>query len=211
MEGALSLIRHHSPLDYARIARELERIWVKLNIRALGQYRVSIKTCILDERYIVDPTVAVEQIASTIVHEATHARIERYGIKYKEKLRARIEAACFRRELAFAARLPNSAELQHSIKRYLEWYQANPDELSDAQFRERDADGVIETLRYLGTPDWLVRAILIPKSLVRCLKRWSPILASAVSVLFVIIFGLAYVFAAILNPKMYSKGKSSDN
>jgi hypothetical protein len=110
---------------------------------------------------VADSATTVEQIASTIVHEATHARLERYRIGYKEELRARIEAICFRRELAFAVRLPDSAELQQGIARCLEWYQANPEQFSDAHFREGHRAGGIEALRYLGTPDWLIRALLM--------------------------------------------------
>jgi hypothetical protein len=207
VEGALSLIKQHSPLDYARIVRDLERIWVHLTIHGLGEYRHSLKACILDERYVADATTTVERIASTIVHEATHARLERYGIEYKEKLRARIEAICFRRELAFAVRLPDSAELQQGIARYLEWYQSNPDYFRDTEFRERDAAGGVEALRYLGTPDWLARAALISRSMIGRVKRLSPIAAWAVSIPLVIVFGLSYVFCRLLDPKAYSKSK----
>ena len=71
----------------------------------------------------------------------------------------RIEAICFRRERAFAARLPDSAELQEGIARYLEWYQANPEQFSDAHFQEAYAAGGIEGLRYLGSPDWLILGV----------------------------------------------------
>ena len=171
VEGALLLIKQHSPLDYARITRELERIWVSLSFHGLGEYKHSLKACILDERYVADPATTVEQIASTIVHEATHARLERYGIEYEEPQRTRIEAICFRRELAFAARLPDSAELQQGIVRCLEWYQANPDQFSDAHFREDHTTGGIEALRYLGIPNWLIRAILMPLALISRASR----------------------------------------
>lgn len=171
VESALLLIKQHSPLDYARIIRELERIWVTLSFHGLGEYKHSLRACILDERYVVNSATTVEQVASTIVHETTHARLERYQIGYKEELRARIEAICFRRELAFAARLPDSAELQQGIARCLEWYQANPDQFSDASFQERHTAGGIEALRYLGTPDWLIRAILMPLPIIRRAKK----------------------------------------
>ena len=89
VERALLLIQQHSPLDHARVVRELERIWVDLSFHGLGEYRHSLKACILDERYVADPATTIERIASTIVHEATHARLERYGIGYKEELRTR--------------------------------------------------------------------------------------------------------------------------
>lgn len=198
VEGALLLIKQHSPLDYARIIRELERIWVTLSFYGLGQYKHSLKACILDERCVADSATTIERIAATIVHGATHARLERYGIEYRQELRTRIEAICFRRELAFAARLPNGAEAQQEIAHSLEWYQANPGQFSDAQFRENHTVGGIEALRYLGTPDWLARAIPIQKSMIDRARRLSPIAAWAISVPFVIVFGLAYAFAAFL-------------
>ena len=114
MEEALSLIKQHSPLDYARITRELKRIWVTLSVYGRGQYHRALRVCILDERYVADPATTAEQIASTIVHEATQARLERCGIEYKEELRTRIEVICCLRQLAFAVRLPNSAEEQEN-------------------------------------------------------------------------------------------------
>ena len=53
-----------------------------------------------------------ELIASVIVHEATHARLMRCGIGYEEELRARVEKVCLRRELAFAAKLPNGEQIR---------------------------------------------------------------------------------------------------
>jgi hypothetical protein len=171
VEGALLLIKQHSPLDYARITRELERVWVSLLPHGLGEYRHSLRACILDERYVADPATAVEQIASTIVHEATHARLERCGIEYEEQRRARIEAICFRRERAFAVRLPDSAELQEGIARCLEWYHANPEQFSDAHFQEAHVAGGIEGLRYLGAPDWLIRAFSMSQPIISRARR----------------------------------------
>ena len=171
VEGALLLIQQHSPVDYARIVRELERIWVDLSFHGLGEYKHSLRACILDERYVADPATTIERIASTIVHEATHARLERYGIGYKEELRTRIEAICFCRELAFAVRLPNSAELQQQIAQCLEWYHANPDFFSDATFRERHTAGGVEALRYVGVPDLLIRAMLALKSMLERARK----------------------------------------
>jgi hypothetical protein len=167
VEGALLLIKQHSPLDYARITRELERVWVRLLPHSLGEYMHSLRACILDERYVADPATTVEQIASTIVHEATHARLERYGIEYEEQRRTRIEAICFRRELAFAARLPDSAELQEGIARCLAWCPANPEQFSDAHFEKAHAEGAVDALRYLEAPDWFIRAFSISLPIIR--------------------------------------------
>jgi hypothetical protein len=171
VEAALLLIKQHSPLDHARIIRELERIWVSLTFHGLGEYDHSLKACILDERYVAAPTTTVAQIASTIVHEATHARLERYGIEYEESRRVKIEAICCRRELAFTARLPGSAELQQDIARCLEWYQTNPEQFRDARFQEAHTAGGIEALRYLETPDWIIRAISVSMPIIGRARR----------------------------------------
>lgn len=172
VEGALLLIQQHSPLDHARVVRELERIWVRLSLYGNpGEYEHALKACILDKRYVADPATTIERIASAIVHETTHARLERYGIGYKTELRTRIEAICFRRELAFAVRLPNSAELQQELAQCLEWSQANPDFFSDANFRERHTAGGIEALRYAGAPDLLIRAAVSLKKMLDQARR----------------------------------------
>jgi hypothetical protein len=166
VEAALSLIREYSPLDYKRIVRELKRIWVSLEFYGVGSYKSSLKTCTLDERYVANPQTSVERIASTIVHEATHARLERHGIEYKEDLRTRIEAICFRRERAFAIRLPNSSELQQGIARYIDWY-SNPEYFSNATFRKNHEAGGLEALRYLKASPWFIRAVTALNSIRR--------------------------------------------
>ncbi len=67
--------------------------------------------------------------------------------------------------------------------------------------------GGIEALRYLETPNWLIGAMPIQKSMIDRARRLSPRAAWAISVLFVIVFGLTYAFAAFLDPKAYSKSK----
>jgi hypothetical protein len=171
VERALLLVKQHSPLHYSRIINDLERVWIFLLSHGRAEYNHSLKACVLDERYVADSAASVEQIASTIVHEATHARLERLGIRYKEELRARIEAICFRRELAFAVRLPDCSQLQEDRAQDLNWYQANPDYFRDAQFSERHTKGEIETLRHIGVPDWLIRATPTLQSIIGRARR----------------------------------------
>jgi hypothetical protein len=155
VEEALALIKRYDPLQYARVVRDLERVWVNLRPDARACFERSLQACVLDERYVAAAETTPETIAKTIVHEATHARIERYGIGYKEGERIRIEAVCLRRELAFAARLPEGASLQDEVARTMEWCAENPDYFSNASFQQRDTEGRIEALHYLGTPEWV--------------------------------------------------------
>jgi hypothetical protein len=188
VERALLLVKQHSPLHYSRIIRDLERIWIVLLPGKAAEYNHSLKACVLDERFVADSATSVEWLASVIVHEATHAKLERYGIGYDEDQRARIEAICTRRELALAVRLPDSARLQQEIAGYLDWYlnPANRDYFRDAAFIKRHTKGKIETLRHLDNeirlldneilrhlrwPDWLIRTIPTLRSIIGRARR----------------------------------------
>ncbi len=160
VEDALALIKRHDPLSYSRILRNLERIWVSILPGASVCYDRSLNACVFDERFVVAETITPERIAASIVHEATHARLERCGIQYEEKLRSRIEAVCIERQLAFANKLPDGAELQEQFAHARQWYEANPEYFSDAWFRRREARGWIKAMHYLGMPDWFIRPAL---------------------------------------------------
>jgi hypothetical protein len=155
VEDALRLIKTFDPLRYKRIGRDLERVWVLVLPGDLGQFAASIKACKLDTRFILADTTSPEMIASTIVHEATHARLWNYGIGYEEGLRARVEAVCLRREIIFSAKLPHGSEVRDRAERTLEWCLTD-DHWTDAAFNARHIEGGMEALRHLGAPEWLV-------------------------------------------------------
>ena len=160
IEDALRLIKRHDTLHYSRIIRNLQRVWVDLHPSALAHYNSSLNACVLDERFVLAEATTLQKIASTIVHEATHARLDGWSIDYDEANRYRIEAICIRRELNFLTKLPDSEQLQEEIAYTLEWYATKQDFFSDLNDRERDYQGAPETLRYLGAPDWLVRCVM---------------------------------------------------
>jgi hypothetical protein len=108
VEDALGLIKRHDPLHYSRVLHNLEQIWVHLLPHALACYDGSAKACAFDERFVLLEKTTLERIASTIVHETTHARLEGWGVRYDEDKRPRIEAICLRRELNFVAKLPRN-------------------------------------------------------------------------------------------------------
>jgi tetratricopeptide (TPR) repeat protein len=180
VERALLLVKQHSPLHYSRIIRDLERIWIVLLPDRAAEYNHSLKACVLDERFVADLATSVERLATTIVHEATHARLMRFGIGYDEDQRARIEAICARRELALAVRLPDSARLQQEIAGCLDWYlnPANADYFRDAAFIERHTKGEIEMLRHVRWPDWLIRARPTLRSIIGRARRLFRVDAS---------------------------------
>jgi hypothetical protein len=160
VEDALRLIKDHDTLHYSRVIRNLERVWVHLHPSALAHYNSSLNACVFDERFVLAEATTLQKIASTIVHEATHARLDGWGIDYDETVRYRIEAICLRRELNFLTKLPNSEHLQEEIAHTLEWYATKQDYFSDRNHRELDDQGAPDTLRYLGAPNWIIRCAM---------------------------------------------------
>jgi hypothetical protein len=160
IEESLRLIKDSDSLHYLRVIDNLDRISVSLLPNGSAHYDRSLNACVLDERFVLHESTTLERIASTIIHEATHARLEGWGISYDEKERVRIEAICLRRELNFLAKLPHSEPLQEEIRSTLEWCAGSHDYFADASFQQRDEEGQFEVLRYLGVPDWLVSFLM---------------------------------------------------
>jgi hypothetical protein len=171
IEDALRLIKQYNSLHYSRVIHNIERVWVRLLVSASASYYGPLRACQLDERFVVLETTTLEEIASIFVHEVTHARLERWGFGYDEKERSRIEAVCLRRELNFIATLPRGEPVRDRIARTLEWCESDHDYFSDASFQQRDYEGQVEALRYLGTPDWLVRFLLKLRGVKSAVRR----------------------------------------
>lgn len=159
VEEALSLIKENDRLRYNRLIRDLERVWVRDTPGALGNFSQGLRACSLDREFVLAEATRPELIATTIVHEATHARIEGCGIGYEEKLRSRIEAVCLRRELTFAKKLPNGEQVREQAERTLAAF-AKQDFWTDTAFAERLDRDYIEALRKLGAPDWIGQTAL---------------------------------------------------
>jgi hypothetical protein len=165
VEEALGLIEAYDRLRYDRLTRDLERVWVRLlHTGALGSFNESVSACELDVRFVLAETSTPEVIAATIVHEAAHARLRRRGVGYEEELRVRVEAICFRRELAFAKKLPNGEQVHEQAERMLELCSTH-DYWSNTAFEERYVAGGIEAARHVGLPYWLARAALVLRAL----------------------------------------------
>jgi hypothetical protein len=83
------------------------------------------------------------------VHEGTHAWLDRLGFGYEPARRARIEAICFRAEIAFARRLADPEDVIDRAQRQLTH---DPSYWTDGAFRRR----TLGDLTTLGLPRWLV-------------------------------------------------------
>lgn len=137
VRNAVRLIAECDPVRYRRLLRDIDSIWVRLLPGNAAQYEHDRRRIVLSRRHIADKEDEV--IATYIVHEATHARLNRFG--YEEGVRGRIERCCIRRELAFARKLPDGQYL-------VDWFTpllATPDvEYSDASVEARQRQEVME-------------------------------------------------------------------
>ena len=131
------------------MVRDLKRIRITTIFGSAGRFVISTSTCELDERCVLGEYTTTEQVAGVIVHEATHARLHQWGIGYEQELRDRVERVCMRRELAFAAKLPEG----ESIRRWVEARQERSD-YSNAEFSAREIAGARDALLRLDAPAW---------------------------------------------------------
>jgi hypothetical protein len=159
VEAALQLIRDHDRPRYNRLRLDLARIWVRILPGPVGSYNRELRACELDDRFIQSDTTTLEVIASTIVHEATHARLMARGIGYEEGQRARVEAVCIRRELAFAKKVPESDLIKDRAEQLLTLCESE-DFWTDATFDVRWVDGNIERLRGVGFSERSIKIVL---------------------------------------------------
>jgi hypothetical protein len=174
VEEALRLIKTYDRIRYDRLSRDLKGVWIRLVPGALGTFNAALCACELDRRFILDDDSPPELIAAVIVHEATHARILHCGIESHEKVRSRIETICLRRELAFAARIPNGERVRDWTERTLP-LTSTEEYWTDEAFEERFRNENAKVLREFGVPDWLIQFTLVLRKsrqyLVRTRKR----------------------------------------
>jgi len=151
IDDALALIEAYDRRRFQRIRAHVRRVHA-FGIQAdyLGSWVDSVKTCLLAADWVGRADTRPVDIASAIVHEATHARLSRFG--YDEPQRKRIEQMCHRQEEIFAARLPDAQDLVDEARRA----QTRPSAFySSTSLQEHR----LRALRSVGAPAWIVRAL----------------------------------------------------
>jgi hypothetical protein len=148
---ALRLIAIHDPRRFAKLTRDVRRIWVGATYNR-GEWLSKLRMCVLRFEYVVSPDTSPARLALILVHEATHARLDRLGCTYAEKDRAEVERICVRAEIALAERLPDGAPLAENARGRLEF---GPEMFTDAAFKARGE----RALKQLGWIGRLVGAI----------------------------------------------------
>jgi hypothetical protein len=146
VRDALDLIRQVDPRRYARLKRDVHRITLE-RLQVAGMFVPNAGRVFLDVGHVAQAHVA--ELASTVVHEATHARLHRAGIRHDSRIRGRVEHACIRSEVDFAVRLgPEYVSLVEAVtQKYSSVYWSD-----DARFDRRTRE-----LKSAGLPAWFVR------------------------------------------------------
>jgi hypothetical protein len=114
VQAALGVISTYDPRRFGSLQRDVRRILLLNAGDAAGMYWHELRACVLDLSYVRE--FPPEYIASTLVHEGSHARLRR-RFRYPPQLRKRIEALCIGQEIRFASKLPAAAELVEDAKR----------------------------------------------------------------------------------------------
>lgn len=146
--GALQLIRSLDPRLYTALGKRFRCILIRRGAGA--EYWVDVRVCVLEPIALRERSPAIT--ALSIVHELTHARIAQSVRNHRSLAVERMEAACIRAELRFAARLSSAGWGMQAV---IDHYQAallNPGSSRMDRFQHK-----LRSLRAVDAPDVLVR------------------------------------------------------
>lgn len=146
LTAALRLIHAVQPWRAHMLPRHLERVLV---VHPLGaEYVHSIRACAVGYRDVEEGSIP--EVAESIVHELTHARIENCGIEYTEANRARIEHICTKAQFNFTRAAASAPRLTRGQMPALDpWWT-----------EEHRVQRIVDQLRELRVPEWMVSAVL---------------------------------------------------
>jgi hypothetical protein len=105
---ALDLIAIHVPRRFRRMQQDLAGIVVQ-RFACRGAFFPQERECLVELTFTVNPRHSIAEIAASIVHEASHARVARRCGPLAAELRAREERLCRTAELEFGLALPDGA------------------------------------------------------------------------------------------------------
>lgn len=144
--AALELIERYDPPLRTQISDHVRRL---LFTETSGSgYLAGIATC----RFAIGYARRVPplELAMTIVHEATHARLAGLGTRYRGAEREAIERTCVEAEISFAAKVPGSGDAIAKSRRLLEtrWWDA-----------QQMGTSALTEFRKRGVPEWLAKRL----------------------------------------------------
>lgn len=148
---ALALISRVEPRRLNRMRTDVIRLIILDG--GGGEFWPEMRACVIPAARVDNADVV--RIALGLVHETTHARLWRVGIRYDPTIRDRVERICTEAEVTFASHLPGADTQLARIARETEMPWWTNEDLLERQ---------LTNLRNLGAPGWLVRCIRYLKS-----------------------------------------------
>jgi len=112
LAAALDLVATHAPRCYRRLRNDLAGFVVE-RFACRGAFFPMSRECLVELTFTVNPQVSLPEIAASIVHEATHARVAHWCGSLPPEPRGREERLCRRAELDFGLALPDGAIVVH--------------------------------------------------------------------------------------------------
>ncbi len=108
LTAALDLIASYAPRCFRRLHTDLAGFIVE-RFACRGAFLPASRECLVELTFTVNPQHSLAEIAASIVHESTHARVAHWCGTLGPEHRAREERLCRRAELAFGLALPDGA------------------------------------------------------------------------------------------------------
>lgn len=116
---ALDLIARYAPRRFRRLRQDFAGLVVR-RFACRGAFFPDSRECLVELTFTVNPRHTLAEIAASIVHEATHARVARMCGSLPQALRAREERLCRLGELEFGLAFPEGEVVVERAKRSLE-------------------------------------------------------------------------------------------
>ncbi len=105
LDEALALIAAHQPWRFAHLVRDVEQFWI-VRYPCRGAFFPDTRTCMTELTFLARTDITAAPVASSILHEGMHARVNAMGVSPVDRDIAHEERICRRAELAFGLSLP---------------------------------------------------------------------------------------------------------
>jgi len=105
LDEALALIERYQPWRLRHLQRDLDEIRV-VRFPCRGAWIPNEGACVTELTFLARRDISAAPVASSIIHEGMHARVDRMGVSRTSRDRAREERLCRRAELEFGRALP---------------------------------------------------------------------------------------------------------
>jgi hypothetical protein len=105
LNEALALIARYQPWRLRHLQRDLDEIRV-VRFPCRGAWIPDEGACVTELTFLNRRDITAAPVASSIIHEGMHARVDRMGVNRYARDRAREERLCRRAELEFGQSLP---------------------------------------------------------------------------------------------------------